>query len=76
MKSGLRFITIDVSALAPPEPMTVILTHLAKLIEAGFSYHCVEHAQDDISLYIFHQSVQALFEQTSLNSAISKGKNE
>ena len=97
MKSGLRFITIDVSALAPPEPMTVILTHLAKLtqfecllvkhrrqpfplyeklIEAGFSYHFVEHAQDDISLYIFHQSVQALFEQTSLNSAISKGKNE
>lgn len=88
MQPSLRFITIDVSALAPPEPMTVILTHLAKLNqsecllvkhrrqpfplyeklrEAGFSYHCIEHAQDNISLYIFHENMQSLFEQTVVN---------
>lgn len=97
MKSSLRFTTIDVSALAPPEPMTVILTHLAKLtqfecllvkhrrqpfplyeklIEAGFSYHCIEHAHDNISLYIFRQNVQALFDQTVANTALSKGNDK
>lgn len=84
MQASLIFIKVDVSALAPPEPMTIILTHLAKLTaqecllvkhrrepfplyeklsKAGFSYHCVAHTDDDITLYIFHQKVQAVFEQ-------------
>ena len=76
---NLKLITVDVSALAPPEPMTVILTHLStltqqecllvkhrrqpfplykKLEQAGFSYQCVIHDQDDISLYIYHKAAQ------------------
>lgn len=31
MQSNLNLITIDVSGLAPPDPMTVILKYLAKL---------------------------------------------
>lgn len=88
MQSSLTFIKIDVSALAPPEPMTVILTHLAKLTaqecllikhrrqpfplyeklnHAGFSYHCVVHAQDDLTLYIFHQNAQTVFDEWFMN---------
>ena len=89
MQPSLKFITVDVSTLAPPEPMTVILTHLAKLTqhecllvthrrepfplyekleEAGFSYHCKKHAQDKISLYIFYQSSQSVFDKTLKNT--------
>lgn len=100
MPSNLKLITVDVSSLAPPEPMTVILEHLAKLAhqeclrvkhrrqpfplyeklnDAGFSYHCVEHAKNDINLYIFHQSAQHLFDEL-LNEIlasdnINKGNN-
>ncbi len=97
MNSNLQFINIDVSALAPPEPMTVILTHLAtltqsqclvikhrrqpfplyvKLKEAGFSYHCIEHGLDHISLYIFHHCDQQAFEQTLVNLVSSEGLNK
>jgi hypothetical protein len=31
MQTCLKFITVDVSYLEPPEPMTVILKHLAQL---------------------------------------------
>lgn len=100
MQSNLKFITVDVSGLAPPEPMTVILKHLAtlthqecllikhrrqpfplyeKLKDAGFSYHCVEHAQNNIELYIFHQSAQNLFDElfneTLERKDIYKGDN-
>lgn len=89
MPKSLLLIKIDVSALAPPEPMTVILTHLAKLTvqecllikhrrqpfplyeqlkQAGFSYHCIVHKQDDISLYIFHQAAQAVFDEWLMTS--------
>lgn len=88
MQSSLTFINLDVSALAPPEPMTVILAHLArltgqecllikhrrqpfplyeKLNNAGFSYHCVVHAQDDLTLYIFHQNTQTVFDEWFMN---------
>lgn len=84
MKARLTFIKVDVSALTPPEPMTVILTHLAKLTaqecllikhrrqpfplyeklnQAGFSYHCIVHEQDDIALYVFHQNTQTVFDE-------------
>lgn len=33
-----------------------------KLNKAGFSYHCVVHTEDDITLYIFHQNAQAAFD--------------
>jgi len=83
MQAGLTFIKIDVSALAPPEPMMVVLTHLAKLAtqecllikhrrqpfplyeklnHAGFSYHCDVHTQDEVTVYIFHQKLQAAFD--------------
>ncbi len=94
MQSNLKFINVDVSGLAPPEPMTVILKHLAKLMhqecllikhrrqpfplyeklnDAGFSYHCVVHAQNDIDLYIYHQSEQNLFSETFTGKDIGKG---
>lgn len=96
MQPNLKLLTVNVSALAPPEPMTVILMHLAtltqqecllvkhrrqpfplyeKLKEAGFSYHCVVHAQDNISLYIFHQIAQNLFDEMLVNNDINKGKS-
>ena len=89
MPESLLLIKIDVSALAPPEPMTVILTYLAKLTvqecllikhrrqpfplyekleQAGFSYHCIAHKQDDISLYIFHQAAQSEFDEWLITS--------
>lgn len=92
-KSSLQFVTVDVSDLAPPEPMTVILERLAKLTvyecllvkhrrqpfplyeklpAAGFSYHCVVHAQDDIDLYIFHLSSQQAFDELLQNNALKK----
>lgn len=100
MQENLTFVTIDVSELLPPEPMTIILTHLAslttqecllikhrrqpfplyeKLKQAGFSYHCVVHSQDDITLYIFHQQVKAVFDEWSesnglATSALVRGK--
>jgi uncharacterized protein (DUF2249 family) len=84
MQENLTFITVDVSALTPPEPMTVILMHLStlttqecllikhrrqpfplyeKLNDAGFSYHCLVHSQDDITLYVFHQKTQTVFDK-------------
>lgn len=84
MQTSLTFIKVDVSTLAPPEPMTMILTHLSvlteqecllirhrrqpfplyeKLNEAGFLYHSVVHAQNDITLYIYHQRVQKKFDE-------------
>jgi len=95
-QSSLKFIKVDVSSLAPPEPMTIILKHLAtlthhecllvkhrrqpfplyeKLNDAGFSYHCVEHANNDIELYIFHLSSQNLFDKTLSNIDIKIGDN-
>ena len=92
MQSKLTFIKVDTSDLAPPEPMTAILTQLEKLAkhecllvkhrrqpfplyeklkEAGFSYHCIVHAQDHVELYIFHQSGQSLFD--SVLKALNKG---
>ncbi len=80
----MEFVTVDVSELAPPEPMTVILTALAsleqghcllvthrrqpfplyeKLIQAGWAYHCQVHDDDHISLFIYRQIDQLLFEQ-------------
>ncbi|MEY8199271.1 MAG: DUF2249 domain-containing protein [Colwellia sp.] len=80
----MEFVAIDVSELAPPEPMTVILTTLAgleqkhcllvthrrqpfplyeKLIQAGWAYHCQAHDDDNISLFIYRQIDQQLFEQ-------------
>jgi len=95
MSSSLKLISVDVSALAPPEPMTVILTKLAKLTEqecllvkhrrqpfplyeklknAGFSYHCIVHAQDNISLYVFHQAAQHVFDEMLECYIVNKGK--
>ena len=94
MSESLLFIKIDVSTLAPPKPMTVILTHLAKLTvqecllikhrrqpfplyeklkQAGFSYHCVVHTPDEISLFIFHQMAQTVFDEwlLTINFAIT-----
>lgn len=93
MQASLTFIKVDVSALAPPEPMTVILTHLSslavqecllikhrrqpfplyeKLDNAGFSYHCVVHTQDDITLYVFHQKVQTAFDEWLVTNDLAK----
>ncbi len=79
----MELVEVDVKQLAPPEPMTVILTALAqltdgqcllvshrrqpfplyeKLQQAGFSYHCEVHSDDNVSLYIYHQSSQQFFE--------------
>ncbi|MDX2369838.1 MAG: DUF2249 domain-containing protein [Colwellia sp.] len=92
MQASLTFIKVDVSALAPPEPMTVILTHLArlaaqecllikhrrqpfplyeKLNKAGFSYHSVVHTQDDITLYVFHQKVQTVFDEWLVTNGLA-----
>ena len=92
MKASLKFIKVDVSTLAPPEPMTVISTHLAsltaqeclvikhrrqpfplyeKLYKAGFSYHCVVHTQDDITLYIFHQNTEIVFDEWLVTNALA-----
>lgn len=94
MQANLTFIKVDVSTLAPPEPMTVILTHLAKLTaqecllirhnrqpfplyeklnNAGFSYHCVVHTQDDITLYVFHQNTQKVFDEWLLTNRLAIG---
>lgn len=75
---------LDVSELAPPEPMSAILRSLSqladkcclqikhrrepfplyeKLADAGFSYHCVVHSQDNITLYIYHADDKSSFEQ-------------
>ena len=92
----MNFIQIDVSELAPPEPMTAILSALGelaqhgllleqclvvkhrrepfplyeKLIAAGWDYHCQINTNNDILLYIYHQSAQLAFEQHA-PSAIS-----
>jgi len=79
----MELVEVDVKQLAPPEPMTVILTALAqltdrqcllvshrrqpfplyeKLQQAGFAYHCEVHSDDDISLYIYRQNEQEVFE--------------
>jgi len=49
MKASLIFIKVDVSALAPPEPMMVILTHLAKLT----AQECllIKHRRQPFPLY-------------------------
>jgi len=80
----MEFVAVDVSELAPPEPMSVILTALAnleqgdcllvthrrqpfplyeKLIQAGWAYHCQVHNDDHVSLFIYRQIEQQLFEQ-------------
>ena len=92
MQGNLIFITVDVSALTPPEPMTVILKHLStlttqecllikhrrqpfplyeKLHGAGFSYYCVGHSQDDITLYIFHQKAKTVFDRWLVTSGLA-----
>ena len=79
----MELVAIDVKKLAPPEPMTVILTALAqlgqtqcllvshrrqpfplyeKLLLAGWAYHCLVHDDDNISLYIYRQGEQHVFE--------------
>jgi hypothetical protein len=79
----MELVVVDVKALAPPEPMTVILTALAqleqtqcllvshrrqpfplyeKLLQAGWAYHCLIHDDDHISLYIYRQDKQHVFE--------------
>jgi hypothetical protein len=79
----MELVEVDVKQLAPPEPMTVILTALAqlaqkqcllvrhrrqpfplyeKLQQAGFMYHCEVHSDDNISLYIYRQIDQPIFE--------------
>lgn len=45
----LDFITVDVSHLAPPEPMTVILNHLAKLNQQECLL--VKHRRQPFPLY-------------------------
>lgn len=80
----MKLVVVDVKALTPPEPMTVILTALAhldqgccllvihrrqpfplyeKLLEAGWAYHCQVHSDDQVSLFIYRQTEQSLFEQ-------------
>jgi hypothetical protein len=49
MLSRLKIITVDVSQLAPPEPMTVILNHLAKL--AHQECLLVRHRRQPFPLY-------------------------
>jgi len=79
----MELVEVDVKQLAPPEPMTVILTALAQLVneqcllvshrrqpfplyeklqQAGWAYHCEVHSDDNISLYIYRQNDQQLFE--------------
>jgi len=93
----MELIRVDVKQLAPPEPMTVILSALAQLTEeecllvrhrrqpfplyeklqqAGFMYHCEIHSDDTISLYIYRQDDQKLFEHVFNNNIIqSKARN-
>ena len=49
MYTNLTFIKVDVSALAQPEPMTVILTHLSKLT----AQECllIQHRRQPFPLY-------------------------
>ena len=79
----MELVEVDVKELAPPEPMSVILSALAqlthaqcllvshrrqpfplyeKLQQAGFAYHCEVHSDDNISLYIYRQTEQQVFE--------------
>ena len=81
----MELVVVDVSELAPPEPMTVILTALSRLVhghcllvrhrrqpfplyeklqQAGWAYHCQVHDDDNISLFIYRQIDQFLFEQS------------
>jgi len=78
----MDLVAVDVTTLAPPEPMTVILSALAqladgqcllvshrrqpfplyeKLQQAGWTYHCQIHDEDNISLYIYREIDQLLF---------------
>jgi len=49
MQASLTFVKVDVSGLAPPEPMSVILKHLAKLAE----HECllIKHRREPFPLY-------------------------
>ncbi len=49
MSTELHFIKLDVSQLAPPEPMSVILMHLAKLAK----HECllIKHRRQPFPLY-------------------------
>lgn len=49
MTTCLKFITIDVSSLAPPEPMTIILKHLAKLSHQECLL--IKHSRQPFPLY-------------------------
>ena len=83
----MNFSVVDVSELEPPQPMTVILTALArlaakhyllvkhrrqpfplyeKLLEQGWAYSCQVHADDNITLYIYRDVDQALFDEQFL----------
>jgi uncharacterized protein (DUF2249 family) len=84
----MELVDVDVKQLAPPEPMTVILTALAqltseqcllvshrrqpfplyeKLQQTGWAYHCEVHGDDHISLYIYREKDQQLFEHHFTN---------
>ena len=83
----MDFVVVDVSELEPPEPMTVILTALArleakhyllvkhrrqpfplyeKLLEQGWAYYCQVHGDGSISLYIYRDVDQVLFDKRLL----------
>ncbi len=49
MPQSLKIITVDVSELAPPEPMRVILSHLAKLSDQECLQ--VKHRRQPFPLY-------------------------
>jgi hypothetical protein len=49
MQASLTFIKVDVSTLAPPEPMTVILKHLATL--TGQECLLIKHRRQPFPLY-------------------------
>ncbi len=49
MQASLQLVKVDVSGLEPPEPMTVILSHLATLSEGECLQ--VEHRRQPFPLY-------------------------
>jgi len=88
----MELVEVDVKQLAPPEPMTVILSALAqltdgqcllvshrrqpfplyeKLQQAGWAYHCEVNSDDNISLYIYRQDAQQLFEHNLHNQCFT-----
>jgi hypothetical protein len=41
-----------------------------KLNKAGFSYHCEVHTEDDVTLYIFLQNIQGVFDEWLITNGI------